>query len=438
MAIILIASTDLGTGSNSYLILKPFLTWFYPAITEPEIYRWNIFFRKTMHVAQFAVLSGLVWKTRRPIWHRPGPGDLRLAGFTLAIAAVFSVASEGIQLLFPESRGASVSDVFLDMGGAILGLVIIWFMKRGGTGQPPPGLRQGSGGGFPVPSGVRVLITADLHLDLAEGDVTVLDHLRSAIIEEAPDVCVIAGDIGTAERADHWLTLIREATGGVPLVACLGNHDHWMAPERWDEFPSPASVRDRLWRPALARAKIHALDYGNFTTGGLVITGGYGHFDLGMRERKLEIRGEPATLDHYRAGRYAGAVWNDMQRIPNAAETLESEARIQAEGIGRRLDDAVASGRTVLLITHTVPFAELNGHAADATMRPSQFFNAYAGNTLVGDRVAAHPDRIALAVCGHTRKEVPRTSIRGIPCANVGSDYGNLRFVLFDSATRPA
>lgn len=434
MVLILVASTDLGAGSNSYLILKPLLQWFSPGITEQEIYRWNIFFRKTMHVVQFAVLSGLVWKTRRPIWHRPGPGDLRLAGFTLAVAAVFSIASECIQLLFPESRGASVSDVFLDLGGALLGLVIIWFLKRGETGQPPPGTRPPPAAHEPRPPGVRVLITADLHLDLAQGEVTVLDHLRSAIIEEDPDVCVIAGDIGTAERADHWLKLLREATGGIPLVACLGNHDHWMDKGRWDEFSTPSSVRDRLWRPAFERAKIHALDYGNFTAGGLVITGGYGHFDLGMRNPNLAIHGEPATLDHYHSGSFAGVVWNDMRHIPHAAETLESEARLQAEGIGRRLGEAVSSGRKVLVITHTVPFAELNGHAAETPGSPSRFFDAYAGNTLVGDRMAAHADRIALAVCGHTHKPVARVSLHGIPCENVGSDYGNLRYVVFDSA----
>ncbi|HRJ72900.1 MAG TPA: VanZ family protein, partial [Terrimicrobiaceae bacterium] len=338
MILILVASTDLGAGSNSYLILKPLLQWFSPNITEQEIYGWNIFFRKMMHVAQFAVLSGLVWKTRRPIWHRPGPGDLRLAAFTLAVAIVFSAASEGIQLLFPKSRGASVTDVFIDLGGAVLGLVIIWFMKRGETGRPPSGDGRPPADRPARRQGVRVLVTADLHLDQAEGEVTVLDHLRSAIIEEAPDVCVIAGDIGTAERADHWLKLLREATGGIPLVACLGNHDHWIDEGLWDEFPTPSAVRDGIWRPAFARAKIHALDYGNFTAGGLVITGGYGHFDLGMRDRNLAVSGELATLDHYRSGRFAGVVWNDMRHIPHAAETIESEARLQAEGIGRRLD----------------------------------------------------------------------------------------------------
>ncbi|HRJ70971.1 MAG TPA: hypothetical protein PLS03_02035, partial [Terrimicrobiaceae bacterium] len=76
-----------------------------------------------------------------------------------------------------------------------------------------------------------------------------------------------------------------------------------------------------------------------------------------------------------------------------------------------------------------------NGHAAEVPERPSRFFDAYAGNTLVGERLAARADRIALAVCGHTHKPVPRITLRGIPCENVGSDPGNLRFVVFEQTT---
>ncbi len=433
MTVILLASTDLGAGSNSYLILKPLLTWIQPGITEPEIYRWHIIFRKSMHVIQFAVLAGLIWKTRRPLWHRSGPGDLRLAGFTIGVAVVFSTASEAIQLLFPKSRGASLNDVFLDMGGAFLGLIVVWCLQlsrpqRGKSAPKPTNLRSKR-------TGTRVLIAADLHLDTAGEDVTVLDHLRSAIIEEEPDVCVIAGDIGNAERADHWLKLLREVTGEIPLVVCLGNHDHWIDPTFWDSYPTPSSVRDHIWQPALERARIHALDYGNFTFGDLEITGGYGHFDLGMRDNALEVDGQPPTAEHYRAGQYAGLIWSDMLYMPGASASVESEAQLQADGIGRRLETAVASGRTILVVTHTVPFAELNQHASDNGLNaPSRFYHAYAGNTLVGSRLAAHGNRIALAVSGHTHKAVPRTIIQGVLCENVGSDQGKPQFVIFDTS----
>lgn len=432
MAVILAASTDWGAGSNSYLLLKPLLKWFNPAIPETEIYHWNMVFRKTMHVIQFAVLSWLIWKTRRPISYRHGGFDLRLGSFTLAVALFFSLASEGIQLLFPESRGATIKDVFLDMGGAVLGLIIIWFLTQMGLLMGKSGVRGKTL--RPSHTGTRVLIAADLHLDMATGEVSVLDHLRAAIIEKEPDVCVIAGDIGNAERADHWLKLLRAATGELPLVACLGNHDHWIDPEFWDRYPNPAAVRDLIWRPAFESNNIHGLDYGNVTFGNLEITGGYGHYDLGMRDPALEVDGLRASLDDYRAGQYAGKIWSDMRNMPHVGNSIDIEAGLQAEGIGRRLSDAAASGRTILVVTHTVPFAELNQHAMeDNEDGASRFYHAYAGNTLVGKRLLEHQDRIALAVCGHTHKPVPRRIIQGIPCENVGSDYGCPRFVIFDA-----
>ncbi len=122
MGIIIFASTDAGSTSNSYRLIRPWLLRINPKITEPEIYKINLNLRKTIHVVQFAILAVLVLRAHRtvkpPLKHR----NLRAISFVFAIAIVFAAGSEVIQF-FMKSRGASIVDVFLDLGGTTLGLL---------------------------------------------------------------------------------------------------------------------------------------------------------------------------------------------------------------------------------------------------------------------------------------------------------------------------
>lgn len=130
MAVMVIASTDLGSTSASYGMLRPLLKWLYAEITEPDIYRINLLLRKLLHVIEFAILAILVWRAweRRPGSRRRGQG----IALALGIAALFAAATETIQF-FMKSRGASVYDVLLNISAACLGLVLlsIWRAFRG-------------------------------------------------------------------------------------------------------------------------------------------------------------------------------------------------------------------------------------------------------------------------------------------------------------------
>jgi len=153
-----------------------------------------------------------------------------------------------------------------------------------------------------------------------------------------------------------------------------------------------------------------------------------------MRDPALIADGQSPTTADYLRGQFAGLAWNDMRYLPNAADTLQAEAHAQASGIATRLAEAAATDRSVLVVTHTVPFAELNA-SGDAPGTLTRFLDAYAGNTKVGEALAAQASRIRLAVCSHTHTPVSRTVIKGVPCLNLGSDYGALRFFVFHPET---
>ncbi len=423
--VVLFLSTGAGSGQHTEWLLRPWLVWFWPDLAGMEWREIHHFIRKGAHVLQFFVLALLLWRAVRvpPAWKIGRPG---LAVAVLAVSLVLGLASEGIQIFTPE-RGAGWSDVLLDLAGGALGLLLILAFDRGGRApvasaqcrRSAPKIRSET-----RPSGPRLLLTSDLHLDLAGPEV--LEQLHRAVATHRPDGLVVAGDLGPAARAAEWLGLLRMVWSG-PLVICLGNHDHWLDhPENW----SFDEVAGRWWRPACEAAGVRCLDFGNVTLNGLLLCGGYGHYDLGFRADGVEDGGRTAGLPDYQAGVFGGLRWEDSRRMPRWERSLTEEARLQAGRLAGRLGEAAADGREVLLVTHTVLFPEVNGHE-DPPGTVSGFLRAYSGNSLAAAAVAPSA-RILAAVCGHTHRPSPVCRVRGFPCAATGSDYGRPGFLTWD------
>jgi predicted MPP superfamily phosphohydrolase len=79
----------------------------------------------------------------------------------------------------------------------------------------------------PAHDGLRVAQLSDLHV----GDRTPPERIRAAIAEVnayRPDLVVLTGDYLCSDRSG--VGLMREQLGGLegPVVAVLGNHDHWV------------------------------------------------------------------------------------------------------------------------------------------------------------------------------------------------------------------
>lgn len=418
MGLMLYASTDVASGAHTSSGLRQLLADFGIHFTDEMIASINLFIRKTAHVTEFAILAILLWRDGEPILQRSGrPYGWRLAAIVMGGCIAFAAASETVQRFYP-SRQASIDDVFINTGGAALGLVIVQAFGRRRK-EPPPGRSN-------------VLFTADLHLDTEPAS---LGQLKAALAKTRPAVCVIAGDLATADRAADWLAELKKAAGDTQLVVCLGNQDHWLDREKHAAYASPAEVREMIWRPALQAAGIACLDFGNVELDDLVLTGGYGHFDLGMQARDFTLAGQTPSAADYQRGEFCGLICNDLKYLPNGAASLAREARTQAKGISARLAQALATGKRILLVTHTVPFPAMIPRLGSPT-KPIRFLDAYSGNGLLSRELIPYRDKITLAVCGHTHHHVPLKIINGIPCLNIGSEYGSLRFVLYDASRK--
>lgn len=127
VAIVIFASTRIGSVESSGRVVKPFFLWLLPWLTDAQAYLLNILIRKTAHAIQFVVFALLVWRAVRL------PPALRVSRAALCVGILASALllgslSESIQLMFKE-RGASLGDVGLDVLGAVLGVLIIWVVE---------------------------------------------------------------------------------------------------------------------------------------------------------------------------------------------------------------------------------------------------------------------------------------------------------------------
>lgn len=282
---------------------------------------------------------------------------------------------------------------------------------------------------------MKILFTADLHLNMPVRSPrtgrTAFDVFAEVVHNENPEVVVVAGDIGTPTRAAQHLTAIRQVVEGRQLAIALGNHDFWLDKGIHEEFSCLHQVATQFWREPARNVGAVLLDLENADLGDVVAVGGYGHFDLGLAERDLRVRGARVTEDIYLSGGMGDLFWNDFRYIPNCGTRLQAEAGEQVAGITSRLNAAIAKGRRILVAVHTCPWRELNGHPLRGN--ELDILSAYSGNSLLGKEIEKCAGSVEFLACGHTHMPVRERMLNGIPCLNVGADYGRFRGVIYDT-----
>ncbi len=112
-------STDLMSAEHTSRFLIPFLHWLNPNISPAAIAQAHLLLRKAAHVIEYAILSGLLFRALRGLiggfWWR--------AAVALVPTLTFAATDEYHQSFVP-SRTASLGDVCVDFGGAIVGIII--------------------------------------------------------------------------------------------------------------------------------------------------------------------------------------------------------------------------------------------------------------------------------------------------------------------------
>ena len=285
---------------------------------------------------------------------------------------------------------------------------------------------------------MNIVFTADLHLNIPARSPrtgrTAFEVFAEVIELENPDAVVVAGDIGTPTQSARHLVALRNAVGGRLLAITLGNHDFWIDSTGHAQFSNLNQVVTRYWREPARDVGAVLLDLETAIVGDLAIVGGYGHFDFGLAEPNLHVRGRRITEDIYLSGGMNGLFWNDFRYIPNCGTRVREEAKEQASGLASRMDAAISAGKRLLVAVHTCPWRELNGHPLRGN--ESDILAAYSGNLMLGNEIKKRGASIDFLACGHTHMRVRERVLHSITSLNLGADYGQFRGVVYETDSR--
>src|SRR5881409_3582598 len=122
LGVIFLGSTNLMSAEHTSRLIVPFLLWLKPGMAPDRILFILIVMRKCAHVTEYAVLALLLWRALRSIPVLRAK-TLMVFGAVLVGCALFA-ASDEFHQTFVKSRTPSVRDVLLDIGGALVGLLI--------------------------------------------------------------------------------------------------------------------------------------------------------------------------------------------------------------------------------------------------------------------------------------------------------------------------
>ena len=129
VCVIFVGSTSIMSSEHTSRYIVPFLLWLKPGMSPKAIWTILVVLRKSAHVIEYTVLALLLWRALRSL---PAlrTKTLMVFGAVLLGCALFA-ASDEFHQTFIKSRTPSVRDVLLDVGGALLGLLIgVSFARR--------------------------------------------------------------------------------------------------------------------------------------------------------------------------------------------------------------------------------------------------------------------------------------------------------------------
>jgi glycopeptide antibiotics resistance protein len=129
LGVIFFGSTSVMSAEHTSRYIVPFLLWLKPGISPNAIWIILVVVRKCAHVTEYTALALLLWRALRSL---PALHAKRLMVFwaVLIVCALFA-ASDEFHQTFVKSRTPSVRDVLLDVGGALIGLLIGASFSRG-------------------------------------------------------------------------------------------------------------------------------------------------------------------------------------------------------------------------------------------------------------------------------------------------------------------
>ena len=289
---------------------------------------------------------------------------------------------------------------------------------------------------------MRILITADLHYDIARSRPGA-DQLARQVRREGGDALVLVGDTVGRDPAPlrECLRLFSDF-GGLRLFV-PGNHCLWCR-----EGENSLDRYNRLLAGWAAEEGFTLLDHQPHALGSTGLVGSVGWYDYSLAHAELGIPRafyeakiapgaaeyygrNPELLEAYRdelTDRHLAiaARWMDAVHV-RLGMTDEAFVDLLADKLRRQLDDLHPRVERIVAFLHHLPFAELVPQD-----RPDRFAfaAAFMGSSRLG-RVLLDCPRLTHVYCGHSHWPC-RAQVEHLAVINIGSTYVDKRLEVLE------
>ena len=280
---------------------------------------------------------------------------------------------------------------------------------------------------------MRILFTADIHYGMERMQAGILRFLQNLGKIGRIDAIVIAGDLAegitdsvieTCRNHREALVLIKQS--GVKNIAfCAGSHDIWCSKDGPDSW---TILNDILYEIA-RELGITYLERENMYIGDAAIVGTMAHYDYSMAEEGLIFEGTTVRSKHYRDKTppgYDAPVWGDALYVHWEYDD-PTACKLILANFEKNLVEANQKADSILVASHTVPIADINGHIFKTNLK-NRFINAYSGTHHLNEIILRQnkDGKIKEAVSGHTHIKmgpIVKDGIRYRNILSIHSDY---------------
>jgi len=272
---------------------------------------------------------------------------------------------------------------------------------------------------------MRLAFTSDIHVDSSPRNVELIPVLVERIAANAPDVFILAGDIGS-ERGEFAKGLAAFADLTCPKLVVPGNHDIWIDSKRQLLKGIDSTRKYYELLPAICREHgFVPLWMTPYRIGEIGFIGSIGWYDYTFRNHRFD---DEITMEMYATGQYGRSMWIDMRRAwwlrepadklrnPERKRLCKSDGEVCDEMIAslmKQADELSADGvPQIVAVIHHLPFARMANYIEDLSW---DFFATFLGSERMGEALLRN-ERITHAICGHThyKNDLTVGHIRGL------------------------
>lgn len=290
---------------------------------------------------------------------------------------------------------------------------------------------------------MKIIYTSDLHVDISENNNKIIDYLVDYVIENKPDIFIIAGDLAnTSNEIDK--SLYRFKSINCRKVFIPGNHDLWIESKSKLKDGFDSSYKYEIELPTICSNNDFIYPVKEpFIFENMAIIGTVGWYDYSLRDKRLDTK---YHISDYDIGEFGNMYWSDFNSSIWLVDRKNSDWKIRKkkmknheifQKVFNQFNEVYyklpSSINNIILVMHTAPHQ-------NCIIRKEQPdpFDAYEGSDKYLEFIEKNiTDRNVLLVCGHKHKKLDikinsQIRILRAPFGYLNYDIENLNQLFLD------